>query len=754
MTAQLKPGFSKVFPENPTPRWVSPKFAAGFLLAVTALLFGRFLSPSSQQVLSHSGDLSSQFIWWRQFGFEELKKGHLALWNPHLFCGTPFFGGFQSALLYPPNWLFMFLPMAFTVNLIIALHLFLAGWFTYGWIRKRGSHPASALLAALMYMFSGAFFVKIMAGYLSNFCAMTWIPLIFLAMDGWRDDRRIRWVFLGAFAVALQIFSGHVQYVYYTAVVGAFYVLLSLPRANKKVSYLGGFILMYASGALLASVQLLTGWDAVRESIRSNGLSLGILSQLDMNTERLCCLFMPNFFGGWKDYWGGGIYCEGHPFVSVTGIVLALYSLKISSNPDKKIFAGMGLFLTLLMLGTRTPLFALFYKYFPLFSSFRGVSKLNILVVTCLAVLAALGLDEILKTPEALKGLDKATGWGSFVLGLTSVIFFLAPRMGGARLFKQFISHADEMAFHLLVGAFLMGVLAFLAYTGRRWEASRWGFLILALVELLNFAQQNLSSFDLAALKEKTASVIQETYNHDPGDYRVWAELGNYALGTSGSDIWGEDPMVLDRYARFASATQDYDFNQDILRTRFFRNISPSLGLLRLRYVFREKDGSLTAEKTRLKEVPRAYFVSRFQVLKNEEILQKTVKLQFDPWQEVLLERDPGIVSSGKTLDGKLTLRDINSDKIEIELDIPQSALLVISDNYSKGWRVEPISTEVQNQYQVIPANGFQRAIPLLAGHHHFYMEYLPALFDFGKWISIVSWICFFALLVLKRRSL
>src|SRR5208282_4261617 len=103
------------------------------------ILFWRFLSPSTHWVLSRDNeDLAGQFLWWRQFGFEELKKGHLALWNPFVYCGEPFFGGFQSALLYPPNWLFMFLPLPFAVNLSIALHTFLAGWFTFLWARNRG----------------------------------------------------------------------------------------------------------------------------------------------------------------------------------------------------------------------------------------------------------------------------------------------------------------------------------------------------------------------------------------------------------------------------------------------------------------------------------------------------------------------------------------------------------------------------------------------------------------------------------------
>ncbi len=312
MSRQLKSQTQYLFKET-YPFWLSTKLITAFLFAVTILFFIRFLSPLSQQVLSGPNDLSSQFIWWRQFGFEELKKGHLALWNPHLFSGAPFFGGFQSALLYPFNWLYIFLPMAFTMNLVIAVHVFLAGWFTFLWINKRGSHLASALLAALMYMFSGAYFIRILAGHLSNLCAMTWIPLIFLAVDGYRDNSRFRWVVLGAFAIAMQVFSGHVQYVYYTAVLTSVYVSLVLPDLKNKLKFLSAFLTMYAGGALLSAVQLLAGWDAAGESVRAKGMSVYVLDMLDMNTERLVCLLMPNFFGSWQNYWGGGTYYIGRP---------------------------------------------------------------------------------------------------------------------------------------------------------------------------------------------------------------------------------------------------------------------------------------------------------------------------------------------------------------------------------------------------------------------------------------------------------
>jgi hypothetical protein len=724
-------------------------FATSCLLGfVTLLLFNRFLSPSGHWVLSRTGDMTSQFVWWRQFGFEELKKGHLALWNPHLFCGVPFFGGFQSALLYPPNWLFMALPLGFAINFSIALHVFLAGFFTFLWLKGRKAHPASALLGAFMFMFSGAFFTRIVVGQISNLCTIPWIPLVFLALDKVREEWNWKWIFLGWFALAMQFFSGHVQYCYYTGMIAFFYVLLSLKGTDRKPRFLSAFVLMYGGAALLAAVQLLAGWDAAFQSVRTQRLSIDILDMADMTLERVWCFLMPNFFGSWDNYWGGGMYCEGHPFVSVTGFVLALFALKASPRPEKKIFGGLALFMTILSFGKRTPLFILFAKYFPLFGHFRGVSKLNVLTTLCLVALAAMGLDEIFKRVESLKSLDRGARWGSLALLLASVVFYATPRVGGGKLFKQFLSHADEMSWSLFCGGLALGAIAFIAFLSLKKPGFRWAFLVFAFAELFTFGWANRPSFDLQALKDKV-SLIQKTYDRDPGDYRVWVDNANYTLGTKGFDVWGEDPINLYRYARFAAATQGYDLTNDALKIYFFQKFPPALELLRLRYVFRDKTSALAIEKTGLKEVPRAFFVSRFQVLKDEEILSKTVNHQFNPREEVLLESDPGIAPVEENPRGDLTVSDINTDKLEIKGELSKPALLVISDNYSKGWKTRELGNPVG--LRVMPANGFQRAIPLQAGKFHFFLEYRPTAYVIGKWISLFSWLVFGGLLAWKK---
>ena len=148
------------------------------------LMFGDVLLNGQGRVLSSpQTDLFLHFTAWRQFAFAQLRQGHLTLWNPHYLCGAPFLGNFESAILYPPNWFYIVLPLTFAINSGIVLHVFLAGFFTYLWAHHRGFHPLSCFLAGTGFMFGGAYYLHVFAGHLPNLCAMVWAPLIFLAID-------------------------------------------------------------------------------------------------------------------------------------------------------------------------------------------------------------------------------------------------------------------------------------------------------------------------------------------------------------------------------------------------------------------------------------------------------------------------------------------------------------------------------------------------------------------------------------------
>ena len=715
------------------------------LLSVTLALFGRFLDPHTHLILSEGHqDLDTQILWWRQFAFSELRHGHLALWVPNLFCGTPFFGYLQPALLYPPNWFYMVLPLPFAVNFFMALHVFLAGWFTSLWIAKRGSRPLSALLAGLMMMLGAALFLRIVPGHLLNLSAMSWMPLILWAVEGYRQEREPRWILWGVFAVGMQVLSGQMQLFYYTVLFVGAAALFSLP-AKQKISFLAGAFLMGLGGLLIGAVQVLTGWDAAQESLRGSGMTMAVAGSTPMIPERLWCLLLPDFFGDWKNYWGGGLYWEGVTYVSLTAFVLALYGLKVSDQPQKKFFGGAFLFLVLLALGNRTFLFALFYHWVPFFNHFRGVAKVDILITLCLAALAALGLDEILEKGQGLGSLAKATGIGSLLVFLTALVFELVVKIHPQR-FGKFLSQAGPMMESLVICGGLLALLAGLAWMGWKNPIWRYGFFVLAFLELFIFAWDNRPFFDYQALEQKV-DPIRQVYASDPGDYRILADSRNYALGTGGLDIWGYDTNIPSRYARFIALTQPCS-TDDFLKDSTLRHTSSAMGLVRLRYVFQDDGTKLVPTRLHLKEAPRFFFTDHWEIKTTEEALEKEVQPGFDPFREAFLESDPGISMEKGKLKSQIRFKDLSSDAVQIDVTNSKPAILVMTDNYSRGWKAAALEAQAQSPYSVVPVDGFLRAVPLSAGEHHFLLEYRPTAFVVGKWISIVSVMIYLLLII------
>ena len=102
---------------------------------------------------------------------------------------------------------------------------------------------------------------------------------------------------------------------------------------------------------------------------------------------------------------------------------------------------------------------------------------------------------------------------------------------------------------------------------------------------------------------------------------------------------------------------------------------------------------------------------------------------------------------------GEVEWKDLSTDKIEIKARTTGPSLLLITDNYSSGWKAEGFPESVQSEYRVMPGDYFLRIIPLCTGVHHFILEYRPTAFQVGKWISVTSCILYFGMFLFCLRK-
>ena len=274
------------------------------ILAGAALLFV-FLLPSQLLLSSPGTDLIGNYVSARAFSTRTLLSGHLPLWNPYTYAGEPFVGGFESAVFYPPNLIFLCLPLARALNFSMLVHLIILGWGMERWASRRALHPWAALLAGFIAPLSGAVFPHLYAGHLSNLCTMAWAPWIFLGLEDWTRHGRRRGLFLASAAICLQILAGHIQYFFYTAVAAGIQAIVASVHPVWRWRALPAVAGCYLAALALSAVQFFPGLAASAEGIRQQKLDYAFASMFSFPPENFLTLLAPGFFGnvGMPVYW-------------------------------------------------------------------------------------------------------------------------------------------------------------------------------------------------------------------------------------------------------------------------------------------------------------------------------------------------------------------------------------------------------------------------------------------------------------------
>ena len=740
-------------------------------LGATLLLYGDVLFGRSATVLSKWGcDLSYYYLYLRSFGFGEMRHGNLPLWNPYLFCGMPHLGEPQTALFYPLNVQYLFLPLARAINWGIALHMWLLGCFLYAWARWRGIGAWSSLFAGLVLMFCGAHTAHVNGGHLSNLCAMAWAPLLLLVVEALFEERRMRWVFIGIPAAAMQILAGHPQYVYYMGITIAICVGFRLVGAKRPWVVLAQLALVGVGGIGLASIQFLPVLAAAKEGIRQGGLSYDFASLYSFPPGNFVTLIIPGFFGDnlHVEYWGRFTLWEVVAFMGITGLMLAVYGAICGDRRARRFAVAIIAVLVLLALGPHTPLYRPFYHFLPGYDMFRGCAKFMFFASLFAVLLAGAGLDRLFTErrhvlPLASIVLLVAIGTAVFAACIQAAAQSDSPDTWWASLMAKIEASGhvypgrnpptcSEAATFAAKGAWVAAgtcvAIGGLLVAARWWRMAVIALALLGVVEVWAAARYFRQDFPLESAR---VPGLDRLYQEHPGDYRVFVlQNPNYAMYVHRPDIWGKEPAVLRRYAEFMAFTQRR--NPDTVN-QYLPILAPHplFRLLRCRYVVflnldRMKRLDLVEDQGLPEPMPRLNLISQCYVTPSrDDMFNIMARMAFDPTRLVLLEEQPfpAPVPGGET--GTVQIVDSSTDHMTIAADLRAPAILLITDTYSADWRAEALPGSVQEYYDVMPADYAFQAVPLGAGKHSFRLEYAPPSFDWGWRITLVSAVLYLA---------
>jgi hypothetical protein len=741
-------------------------------IALTAALFGKFLFQSTR-IISHAGtDITAQFRYWRLLGFSELAHGHLTLWNPYNFCGYPFFGNWQTALLYPPNWLQLFLPWPVAINWLIAIHFFLAGWITALWCRFRGISQVGSILAGMIAIGSGGFFLHIYAGHIPFLSTAPWTPLILLCVDGFMRDgwKSRRWILISIFAATMQLLAGYPQIVYYTALIAGIWILVQWRHAQHPIAALGLLAVAYLFAASIAAVQIAAGLAATAESVRSGGTTMPMAASFSLPPENLLTLVVPQVFGDMTHlpYFGRWFLWESCLFIGAAAAALVLCAMLSRKNKNATAATILAMVTGLLALGSYTPIFPALYRFIPLYGSFRGSGRFGFFTTTFLAMLAGIGYD-------CLRAGYRPRKLTAFVLILPGALMFIAAAFLAwqwklnERMWDDFIAaikntgesilpprvYADSDFWRIapifvnrqimLSGICLVFAGGLLLLSIRR----RWPIHILALIAMVEIV-----AFDLREIDSQPADLTIPSQWLSPvaavaRPQRVCIvplPFVNSGPMLGQQDIFGYDPFIPKRSAQFMAASQGHDpTNADY--SLAIRRVSPMYKMLRLAlFMHDETDPAIPVAGA----LPQALIVHHWQLETNA--IESTAAMKspdFNPTQTVMLQTQPSpLPQPGPSNDNVQILRQ-TTDELEIAATLEKNGILLITDNYSTGWRVIPLDSTESN-YHVLPADWTLRGIPLTAGTHHFLLQFSPPLIRIGKYISLASISLYSVLVILS----
>ena len=494
------------------PSWLPPVLYG----ALTLLLFRGFVF--SRDMLYGSDTLALGYMA-REFYANAVSGGGFPLWNPIILGGTPFIESLAGGdSLYPPSALLLFLLDPYrALGWKLVLHVFFAGIFMYGWIRRLGLSQPSALLAGLAYALAPFMVSLVLGGQDGKIFVIALTPLLFWVTESFLIRGSGRSIALVSLVVGAVMLTTHFQMAYFLfGGVGA-YVLFrtalmwlegereiepavgtagGLSGRRVAVSRFTVYVAAAVLGAGVAAVQFLPAASYVVEHSRRTATtteasaeeSRAYSSSWSLHPEEVVALAVPEFVGvsgadaDWArgTYWGRNGFKGNHEYVGIVVLLLAGVSFFGGTQRSLRLFlTALGAVALLFGLGSHTPVWRLFYEVVPGIELFRTPGLTIFLVGFSAVTLMAFGVERLLD----LEGRGSEADWtrpGRFLWAASGVVMvgFLLAASGALSAFWSSVVYrvmTDQAAQILanaepfIVRGFMIAVVFATATAGVAW---------------------------------------------------------------------------------------------------------------------------------------------------------------------------------------------------------------------------------------------------------------------------------------------
>ncbi|HIE09389.1 MAG TPA: hypothetical protein EYP65_06015, partial [Armatimonadetes bacterium] len=636
-------------------------------------------------------DPLQQYWPWRKFACERLLSGEIPLWNPHSFSGYPFLANLQSALLYPPNLLFLPFAAGGSVERGFAwsalFHLVAGGILALFLLRRWGLSSPAASLGAVAFTFSGWRMAWLEYPTVSLW-VVTWLPACMLATSELAEKGRWwPWTPLLSLSVSLTLLGGHLQMAAYVLFVAVSYALFEAIRGRRPL-LLVQFALGLLGGVVLSLPQLLPTLELLGLSPRAGLAPLREVLETAVPLTEVGRLVSPDLSGNPADYnyVGPFNYLETCGYVGGPTLLFAALAIRRRMGALAVFLLSLDIYLLLCAFGA--PVYALLW---PILRGATAPGRLFAVHALVVGALASLGLERVRRGEGEVKWhLLLATSLSALAVGHT-----LGSRLEALSQpeFARYVG--GRLVVTALLWALGCGVVGLIKAGGALKRFSLWLPSIIVAADLVALGARfnPMPPLSYAEAKPDCAKFVKPEGGVKPRLISVGTNFldwfaPNLPMAFGLFDVNGSDSLVPEGYARLLEAL--WGERKPWLLREFRARL---LDALNVRYVLSAVPlASEGLEFVALSDMwvykrgralPRAYIARRVWTFYDKGALRNWL---LSPGR---LEREAGLVGPATVGqgEGEAHISGYEPNFVEVRYHAPRGGLLVLCDAHYPGWR-------------------------------------------------------------------
>lgn len=749
----------------------------------------------------------------RQLQEHRREKGEDTYWVDNAFGGMP---TYQLGAKYPYD---ILTPIHKIVRLLphptYLLFLYLLG--AYVFILSLGYRKRYAILGALAYGLSTYLLIIIQVGHNTKAQAMGYLPFVFAAIHYLFRSKSFMGIVLTALAMAMQIRANHYQMTYYMLFLLSIYIGLYAWDNYKqgKIQHLIQNLMRLGVAGVLAialnATSLLATSEYTKFSTRGKseltldvqgnpvaprtGLPYDYITQFSYGIFESFNLIIPRIQGGasmenlgtdsslYKNliqrgatpvqakqfttnvptYWGDQPILEAPAYIGIVVVFLSILALFFPWTTTKRWLVGGILLSLLLSWGKNFPLLTqLFIDYVPLYTKFRAVSSIQVILEFCFPILAMIGLHHFFNQPKTIakEALKKGI---LFFLGVLTLLSFAPGFLSfsgsndayyasvfGAEIMQKIVEAREEIYWEDLRRAWLFTLIssAFLyAFLIKKLKETT-SFLFIALfvvVDLLQVSNRYLDR-DLyvstnQAKNTMVATPIDLSIQQDRTYYRVYEpSLGlqgartAYFHNTIGG-YHGAKPRRLEEFMTLLQAQEKEEM----------------LNILNIKYIIYEDANGKPKAYRNSENLGPAWFVKTLiPKASSDDIYQSLTATDFK--ENALIDKSNSSLKLSYTLD---SLASIDMTSLEPEekvyaIKTKEEGFVVFSEMYYKnGWKAYIGEKEVP----IYSVNYLLRGIQVPKGEYSVTFKFEPKVLQTGGVIQLLAFLFLVGFIVMGIRE-